>query len=267
MSVLDTKLDDLDVGVKTASYLASLEVATLGELLALPSLAAPPRILEELHSLFDELDVAYEGTLVLEAPDAAEAAVGTLAERWKTIDAWLEREHPARRAEFLPGASAASIAEAEAVLGLTLPAEYKEFLALHDGQEPGSPMVESASLMPLEEVVRRHAILAELFPQRAAIDPAEVDAEVRAVELSASWIPIGVSARGRDVLCLDLDPAEGGTAGQVILVVLDDDVRALVAPGFGDLLSRYFEEAQIGEIDLDDDEGDDDETTESVEPV
>lgn len=252
MSVLDTKLDDLDVGVKTASYLASLQVDTLGELLALPSLEAPPRILEELHSLFDDLEVSYEGTLVLEAPDAAETAVGTLAERWKIIDTWLEREHPSRRAEFLPGASAAAIVSAEAALGVEFPVEYREFLALHDGQQPGAPMVESASLLPLEEVVRRHAILGDLFPQRAAIEPSEVDAEIRAVELSASWIPIGVSARGRDVLCLDLDPTTEGTSGQVILVVLDDDVRALVAPSFADLLARYFEEAQIGEIDLDD---------------
>jgi len=251
MSALETKIEDLDVSVRTLAYLRELGVDTVGALLALPTLEAQPRILEELHSLFDELDVQYEGTLLLVAPEATERAVGTVRERWAAIAAWLEREHPERLADFAPGATPEAITSAAAALGAELPAEYTEFLTLHDGQQPGAPMLESASLLPLAEVVRRHRILADLFPQQAPIDAAEVDREIRPLELSPGWIPIGVSARGRDVLCLDLDPGEQGTRGQVILVVLDDDVRMLVAPGFADLLARYFEEVQTGELDLD----------------
>ena len=113
-------------------------------------------------------------------------------------------------------------------------------------------MVCLASLLPIDEVVRRQRILADLFPQRAAIPGDDVDAEVRAVEFAERWIPIGVSARGRDVLCVDLDPTDAGQLGQIILVVLDDDVRLRVATSFAEFLGRYFEEAQTGEVDLDD---------------
>lgn len=253
----DLPLADLEVSPKTASWLQALEASTLAQLLALPSLSGPPRILAELHSLFDELEVSYEGVLLVETPEPTLTATGSVEERWAAIDAWLGQEHPARLREFAPAASAADIAAAEAQLGVTLPEQYTQFLALHDGQEAGAPMVESASLLPLVEVTRRRAILSDLFPQRAAIARDEVDAEVRAVEWSTLWIPIGVSARGRDVMCLDLEPTETGTVGQIIMVVLDDDARLLVANGFADLLSRYFAEAQTGEVDLDDDADDD----------
>lgn len=252
MTQLDMPLEELEVSPRTASFLAQQGVTTLAQLLALPSLEATPRILEELHSLFDELDVAYEGEFVLQATAPARVAAGTVAERWETIRAWLAAEHPARLAEFQPGASVDAVRAAESALGLNFPADYTEFVRLHDGQEPGAPMVCSASLMPLEEVVRRRQILGDLFPQRAAIPGDEVDAEVRAVELSDRWIPIGVSARGRDVLCVDLDPTDAGKPGQIILVVLDDDVRLKVADSFAEFLGRYFEEAQTGEVDLDD---------------
>lgn len=247
----DTPLSELDVSPRTSRWLSSQSVTTLQQLLALPVLAGPPRILEELHSLFDELELTYEGMLEVEATEPELSATGTLEERWAVIDAWLEREHPERRREFAPGATTEQLAAAQAALGVQLPEEYTRFLALHDGQEPGAPMVEAASLLPLAEVVRRRAIVSDLFPARATIPDAEVDREVRALEWSEGWIPIGVSARGRDLLCVDLDPSEHGQRGQIILVVLDDDVRALVAPGFAELSSRYFAEVQTGEIDLD----------------
>lgn len=251
MTLLDTPLAELDTSPRAASYLAESGVATLGELLALPSLHASPRVLEELHSLFDELEVSYEGEFVLEATEPVRVATGTVAERWASIRAWLQLEHPARLAEWQPGATLAAVRAVEAAVGATFPTEYTEFVQLQDGQEPGAPMLESAALLPLEEVARRHRILADLFPQKASIARDEVDAEVRAVEFSDAWIPIGVSARGRDVLCIDLDPTPEGQRGQIILVVLDDDVRSRVATGFAELLSRYFEEAQTGEVDLD----------------
>ena len=253
MTLLDTPLTELEVSPRTAGYLSELDVTSLGQLLALSSLEASPRILEELHSLFDELDVAYEGEFVLQSTGPVQRVSGTVAERWSTIRAWLQAEHPGRLAEFQPGAPPSALCAAETAFGLLLPEEYTEFVRLHDGQEPGAPMVCSASLLPLDQVVRRQRILADLFPQRASIPADGVDAEVRAVEFSERWIPIGVSARGRDVLCLDLDPTAAGQSGQVILVVLDDDIRLRVATGFAEFLGRYFEEAQTGEVDLDDD--------------
>ncbi|MEM6532566.1 MAG: SMI1/KNR4 family protein [Myxococcota bacterium] len=64
------------------------------------------------------------------------------------------------------------------------------------------------------------------------------------------WFPIACSPGGRDFLCIDLAPSEGGVRGQIIEYLVDEDERYRVASSFADLLSLYFEQIQTGEIDL-----------------
>ncbi|MCW5831671.1 MAG: SMI1/KNR4 family protein [Labilithrix sp.] len=90
------------------------------------------------------------------------------------------------------------------------------------------------------------------------MDPDQVGEGVRAVDYCDAWIPISRSARGRDFLCIDLDPAPGGTRGQIIEYVVDSEARPRVAASFADLLGKYFEQAQTGEIDFDSDGEEDD---------
>ena len=168
---LATVLADLDVSPRVAAYLRALGVVTVGELLALPSLTGEPRIIEELHSLFDELEVEFSGDFLLVPGPPPARATGDVRERWSTIRTWLAAEYPARLAEFRPAPSAEAVRAAESMLAVQFPVEYREFLALHDGQEPGAPMVESATLMPLDEVVRRHRILCELFRRARRFRP------------------------------------------------------------------------------------------------
>jgi len=260
--VRETLIDDLELSVRAYELVQGLGVATLGELLDLPKIEIPEHwpkkvgqlVAAELAEAFESLGVEYAGALVLPSSAPVTLTVtGDVATRWQTIAGWLEAEQPEALALFQPPASAQAIADAEAALGVALPDDYKQFLAIHDGQSELAPSVGLGSLLPIAKVVEaKRSIVGQAEP----IDDALADAGVRAVDYSPSWIPITRSARGRDYLCLDLDPAPGGTHGQIIEYIVDDSPRRRVANSFAELLALYFEQAQAGELDFESAEDD-----------
>ncbi len=261
-----TAIDELEISVKATAFLQGLGVATLGDLLDLPTIEAPKLVASELLALFDELEVPYAGEVVAKTKAAAKRVSGGVGDRMRTIEAWLDENKPHLLETFCPPASAEAIAAAQQTLGVELPDDWVDLLRLHDGQEPDAPMIATCSLLPLGEVVSERARLVELFRDAGPVDESAVDAGVKKVAYTPAWIPIGRSARGRDILCLDLDPDRGGRRGQVVLVAVDDDARNLVAASVADLLAQYFEAAQNGELEEDEDEDDgDDEDLEDDE--
>ncbi|MFO0696507.1 MAG: SMI1/KNR4 family protein [Polyangiales bacterium] len=247
----DQPVDELELGPKALAFVSALEVETLGELLALPEIRGPRRVIEELESLFGDLGVDYAGELVpTDQRTHRSEAAPDVAERWHAIAAWLEANEPSALDDFLPPASPRAMADAERVLGHELPRDYKRFLAIHDGQSVGAPMVEGCSLLPIDRVASEHARLVRRLVDGKSVDEDDVDEGIRAVRFSKAWIPVGRSAGGRDYVCLDLDPAPGGTPGQAILLHVDDDARGLLAKSFSDLLALYLEQLEEGEIDF-----------------
>ena len=83
------------------------------------------------------------------------------------------------------------------------------------------------------------------------VNNSKVDPEIKSVYYSESWIPIGISTRGRDFICLDLDPSETGKLGQVIFVSVDFHDHSIIASNFKNFLSMYFVQAQTGKIEMD----------------
>ena len=61
----DTPIDDLELSSNSAAWVRSLGVETVGQLLALPSLA-PPHVMieEELGAHLEDLGLEYEGELL-----------------------------------------------------------------------------------------------------------------------------------------------------------------------------------------------------------
>lgn len=266
MSDVNSKrLDDLELSVRGLELLSSLGVDTVGELLALPRIEIPTLwptkiaqlVAAEIRMQLEELGVDYKGDFVVPVMKEAELkATGSVEERWKTISTWLAANHPHILAQWNPPATEDEIASVETQLGVVFPADYRAFLKLHNGQSDYAPMV---GLGPLSKVQDIAANRGNMFGEEMEIDAHFVGEGVRAVDYSRKWIPISVSARGRDKLCLDLDPAPGGHVGQIIEYIADAAERPLIAKSFADLLSKYFEHAQTGEIDLTDDASDDDE--------
>ena len=255
--VHNRSVDELELSIRTSEFVKSLGVETIAELVELPVLELPedtparlaPLMAGELRQALEALGIEYRGEIRGAMPTQAKlTATGTVAQRWATIESWLRDHHPHALAGFNPPASADAIDAAEDELGVTLPDDYKAFLLLHDGQDEFAPWVGLGALLPIAEVVRARD---GIFGEDAPVPDEQVGKGVRAVDYSQGWIPITRSARGRDYLCLDLDPAPAGARGQIIEYVVDNGARPLVAKSFADLLSLYFEQAQSGELDLD----------------
>jgi cell wall assembly regulator SMI1 len=156
-------------------------------------------------------------------------------------------------------ASEASIAKLEAVLDHTLPVEFKESLAIHDGQKPGAEVGEfpgfyshneggSYYLMTSKAIARDWRMLRSVM-KSGDFDGlvAEPDRGVRAHWWHVAWIPFA-SNGGGDHLCLDLDPATGGTKGQVICVMHDAPRRTVHSRSFVQWLQGRADAISAGKL-------------------
>lgn len=190
--------------------------------------------------------------------DAPKVVSGTVAERWEAIRSWLQSNHPHALKGFLAPASEAQIVAAEETLGTALPEDYRQFLAIHNGQDEfaAATMEMTCALVPVEKMHELRQSYSEVFDEDNVAVEGDINPAIRPVEHSQGWLPIGRSARGRDYVCLDMDPTEKGTKGQVIRTAVDFNDHELLAPSFADFLSRFLEDLQSGdsEVDEDDDE-------------
>ncbi|MEM9190400.1 MAG: SMI1/KNR4 family protein [Myxococcota bacterium] len=171
---------------------------------------------------------------------------GRVSARVDEITQWLT-EHPPdafpEEVEFwskMKPASDAAIRKAEKSLGLTLPADFKAYLGIHNGTSDLAQVV-WGGLHQIQDIPRLTAGLHEMLGDERVEQPHHCDARIKPLEFSPSWIAISTSARNRDHLCLDLDPDKGGTKGQVILVSVDSGgAHDWLAESFEDFLDYYL---------------------------
>jgi cell wall assembly regulator SMI1 len=174
---------------------------------------------------------------------------------WQRIDAWLAAHAPTLAGRLHPPATPAAIARAETRLGVGLPEELRASLEVHDGQQPGGEVLGEWALLTCAEIaylgVDNRTLLAGARPPEQA---ALVEGSgVRPAWWHPGWIPL-VANGGGDLLVVDVDPAEGGQVGQIVLFLHDMERRDVVAPslaawldGFADALDADRFEVIDGE--------------------
>jgi len=172
---------------------------------------------------------------------------------WKRIEKAL-KANPTVKKSLKKGATEEQIAACEAALGVTFPPDLRASYRIHNGQKG-----ESDGLLPegfaeldceyvllsLDEIANEWKTWKELddageFKKRKA----QPDFGVRSDWWNPNWVPFATDGGG-DSLCIDLAPAKGGTAGQVILHHHADDARSKKATGVQallDLLAKHLEE-------------------------
>lgn len=246
-------LSELEVSVRTLDFITSLSISTLDELLSMPEINCTSMSKLELQEVFADFGVCYNGVFNTRASKIEIIqAYGGITERWDIIKSWLLENHPSLLLGFAEPAIESQIRKAESELDCALPNDYREFLGIHNGQKSDvEPMVWTCSLKSVEQLADNKKSISEIFDDPNESICHSINLAIKPIVWSKHWIPIGVSARGRDILCLDLDPTEQGNPGQVILTAFDTNNHLLLASSFREFLSLYFKQIQTGEIEID----------------
>ncbi len=191
----------------------------------------------------------------------------TVNESWDQIESWLAAHAPTVRESLRPPARAGTLDKLQAKLGLSLPADFANSARLHDGQKEDAehglfPIADdvlgampSCRLLALTEIGREWKLMKELHDSgEFASRKSKPVRGVRDDWWNPAWVPIADNGGG-DYFCLDLAPARGGTAGQVIVFFHDMKDRPKIAKSYANWLEKLAKGFESGQYVLDEDEG------------
>lgn len=164
---------------------------------------------------------------------------------WQQIEATVRSRAPALLPRLLPPASPQTLQKLEAAVGAELPESMLAVYLVHDGI--GVPaVVESRSraceLLPLAEVVEHWRSLGGLSDEGRFDDRVveRVRGPVKPEWYDRRWLPVASDGAG-NYFCVDLDPAEGGIAGQIVAFRHDSAERWVEAPDLATFLATHLD--------------------------
>jgi len=194
-----------------------------------------------------------------------------MRETWNRIESWLKTNTPWTYERLAPPITEVQLAEAEAVLGLRLPAEFKASYRIHNGMIPhhiwmryrgafyegrsSNFLYNAEDFHSLEQVVRRWQDMKDATLPGTAGMLCEVVGPIKPEGRCRTMVPV---AKGPNFsYYLDMDPAPGGQVGQVIFYIYDEVRAVYIAPSYGswlNVLAQMFDEgvyvysARMGEV-------------------
>jgi cell wall assembly regulator SMI1 len=178
-----------------------------------------------------------------------------VAESWRRIDFWLRANGLPAEFSLPSGVTEQAIRAAEATLGLELPDDVQESYRVHDGSwgETRLILFERGFLMPLagrgNSVVDSCLRLREIGAVNSSAGlVGRPDGPIRPDYWNPRWVPLTCDEE-TDTLAIDLDPAEGGSVGQVILHTRWGETR-VVGRSWGEWLATYADALEAGDYRL-----------------
>jgi len=170
-----------------------------------------------------------------------------MRELWRRLEAWLSTNAPQVLETLQPGATEEQIERAEAFLSVKLPEDFKASYRIHNGQTPyESGLLDGRELLSLERIQDEWKVWKDVLDS-GDLDGfrSEPNGPIRDDWWNEKWIPITHDGSGNHD-CLDLNPATGGQAGQIIDFWHDDPTRALMADSYGSWLKALVEGCESG---------------------
>ncbi len=191
------------------------------------------------------------------APAVPATAGPAMKELWARLAKWARQHAPSMAFTLRPPVSADAIARAEATLGVSLPADYRESLLAHDGLESSEaddetrfPWMPGCDRMaPLEEVVAQYREEREWDEPDAPAGRTMDKGRIANVVFHPGRIPIAGNRHwDQDNTYLDLAPGKNGTAGQLITLVTECDFVVL-GTSLREAMQAYVELLESGRWD------------------
>jgi len=188
-----------------------------------------------------------------------------ITHHWNRIEAWLQVHAPEALTQFRPPATSEMIARAGVALN-TLAADYRDLIQIHDGVRNasfGAGVLEDFVLYSLEDALDSRQEMQRVAQEGREAYPdirdskMKPDPGVRQVWWHDAWLPVAVAAGDpRTMIFLDLDPAPGGTRGQLVRHVIDEHGLTVVARSVGEWLTRIVLALESGQVRVErDDDG------------
>ena len=173
---------------------------------------------------------------------------------WERVESQFRLQAPKRLSQLAPGATPEQIAEFERLVGRSLPEDFRQSYAIHDGAY-GVPFGECPDyLLSHDQIAGLLPWMREdLIPPSAYRHEPVPEGPVRPTWWSEGWVPIVGEGTG-DYLCIDLDPAEGGTVGQVFDWGHEYGPTHVLFPSFRAYLEQYASDLERGAIRYDEGE-------------
>jgi cell wall assembly regulator SMI1 len=167
-----------------------------------------------------------------------------IAHYWSRIEQWLAT-HMTAALQFLPGGvSHEALLEAESTLGYEIPGQLKKFLLIHDGS--GDIVLHDYGVfMSLKQMMANWDMEVDLWGDGDNDEWAQPSGPIKKRWYAREWLPV-LDTRAGNYPCLDLDPAEGGTRGQIISWLHDSGPTEVIAPTFNHLLDEFVMKLEAG---------------------
>lgn len=188
-------------------------------------------------------------------------SVKDMQEIWTRIEIWLQANAPEIFDAIQVGASDAQIEELAEVLSVDLPEDFKSLYRICNGQLDYSyGAIEGRELLSLDRIKEEWIVWKELIDcgdfkdENGKDQGCDPDPGIQNVWMSEKWIPLTWDGAGNHY-CLDLDPAEGGTFGQIITMCHDAPYREIIAPSLRDWLTQYAAGLESGKFILSEEYG------------
>jgi len=168
-----------------------------------------------------------------------------IAAHWGRIVAWYEANTPPGTLRLAPGIDEELIQVADAEMGLRLPDDVHAFYRMHNGLD-GSSLLHYGEFLSLEFLISEHSSTPEPGDPGTEKTPHDLSGPIKPTWWNLKRAKI-VDSSG-DGLMVDLDPAPGGTVGQITLFDHEMGPRRVLAPSFAEWLARIARTLEAGEL-------------------
>lgn len=161
---------------------------------------------------------------------------------WEQFKQWMLLNYEAGLESLRAPVSDSEIDQLESKVKSTLPKEFSESLKIHNGQDN-----EKGWLFMGEEYLSTSRIIDEWnvwnnLLTEGTFEGIESEPEegIKNDWWNPKWIPFTYDGSGNH-LCIDLDPGENGTVGQIIRIWHDEETRSLEAGSFKEWFETYIQ--------------------------
>jgi cell wall assembly regulator SMI1 len=163
-----------------------------------------------------------------------------MEELWHRISSWFAQNYISYR-PYPAGVSDRRLGEATRQLQSGIPIDMAQSYMIYDGTNQQA-IFENQYLLSIDEIVAASALMRSGFDEGWFEDfPCEPQGPIKPVKWNKNWIPITDDGAG-DHVCVDMDPARGGTIGQIIATNHEIGPLRVLAKGFRQFLTQFADD-------------------------